>query len=178
MNKFFGHLNTINKHKLEVQRLCFKCGIAKQGLLHDLSKYSPTEFIPSVRYWTGEHSPIRDEVIEKGYSETWLHHKGRNKHHAEYWIDETHDLICDIPFNYIAEMFCDRVAACKTYQKEKYTTSSPLDYALNKMDHDKKMMTENSLNSLLHLLYYLKDNGEEQTCKYIKGKIKEEKKKK
>ena len=40
---FKGHLSTINHHKMEVMRLCFKVGLYKQGLMHDLSKYSPKE---------------------------------------------------------------------------------------------------------------------------------------
>ena len=85
--RFWGHLKTITLHKLRVTRLCFKMGLIKQGLLHDLSKYSPVEFWAGVRYFQGNRSPIDAEKEAKGYSEGWLHHKGHNKHHWEYWID-------------------------------------------------------------------------------------------
>jgi hypothetical protein len=87
MNRIWGHFKTITKHKILVTRDCFRIGLYKQGLLHDLSKYSPVEFLAGVKYYQGYRSPINQEKEEKGYSLGWLHHKGRNKHHFEYWID-------------------------------------------------------------------------------------------
>ena len=66
---------------------CFQVGLYRQGLLHDLSKYSPKELLPGFRYFQGDRSPNDAERKAKGYSSAWLHHKGRNKHHLEYWID-------------------------------------------------------------------------------------------
>lgn len=82
-----GHFDTITHHKLLVMKYCFACGLYRQGLAHDLSKYSPTEFIPGCIYYQGDHSPNEAERQAKGYTAAWLHHKGRNKHHLEYWID-------------------------------------------------------------------------------------------
>ena len=82
-----GHFETITRHKLLVMKYCFACGLYEQGLAHDLSKYSPTEFIPGCIYYQGDHSPNEAERAARGYSSAWLHHKGRNKHHLEYWID-------------------------------------------------------------------------------------------
>ena len=84
---FFKHLNTVNKLRFLVCKNCFALGLYFQGLTHDLSKYSPTEFLPSVKYYSGTHSPINEERQEKGYSTCWLHHKGINKHHWQYWVD-------------------------------------------------------------------------------------------
>ena len=84
-----GHFETITRHKLLVMKYCFECGLYQQGLTHDLSKYSPTEFIPGCIYYQGDHSPNEAERAARGYSSAWLHHKGRNKHHLEYWIDYT-----------------------------------------------------------------------------------------
>ena len=135
--RFWGHLKTITLHKLRVTRLCFKMGLIKQGLLHDLSKYSPVEFRAGVRYFQGYRSPIDAEKEAKGYSEGWLHHKGHNKHHWEYWIDrnkQCQGLFCvEMPKRYVAEMVCDRIAACQTYQKEKYTNASPIEYFLQRI---------------------------------------------
>ena len=83
----WGHLCTINHHKNLVMKGCFRLGLYKQGLLHDLSKYCPVEFFVGCKYYQGNMSPNNIERREKGYSLAWLHHKGRNKHHMEYWID-------------------------------------------------------------------------------------------
>ena len=88
-----GHFETITRHKLLVMKYCFACGLYEQGLAHDLSKYSPTEFIPGCIYYQGDHSPNEAERLARGYSSAWLHHKGRNKHHLAYWIDYSLSLI-------------------------------------------------------------------------------------
>ena len=136
MNRFFGHLSTISKHKIKVTRLCFRCGLYAQGIKHDLSKYSPVEFCAGVRYYQGNRSPIDKEKEVKGYSLGWLHHKGRNKHHWEYWLDNgkngVHPL--EMPVNYVVEMFCDRVAASQIYMKDRYDDASALQYYLNGRD--------------------------------------------
>ena len=87
---FWGHLRTILHHKNLVRHYCFRAGLYKQGIMHDWSKYSPVEFINSVRnFQGGKKSPNFGEKATKGYSSSWLHHKGRNRHHFEYWIDFT-----------------------------------------------------------------------------------------
>ena len=87
IHNFRGHLSTINNHKRMVMEYCFRVGLYKQGLLHDLSKYCPQEFIPGVIYYQGDRSPNNAQREALGYSDAWLHHKGHNKHHYEYWID-------------------------------------------------------------------------------------------
>ena len=118
MSNFWGHFKTITTHKLRVMKYCFRAGLYKQGLLHDLSKYTPVEFLPGVKYYQGNRSPNEMERLEKGYSSAWLHHKGRNRHHLEYWIDYAPELGykmggMEMPVNYVVEMFCDRIAACQ-----------------------------------------------------------------
>ena len=109
IRNFFGHLHTINKHRFKVFILCSKCGFKWRGLVHDLSKYSPTEFFEGVKYYAGgKKSPIINCKNDIGYSKAWLHHKGRNKHHSEYWLDlATKTKAPIIPFNYSVEMICD-----------------------------------------------------------------------
>ena len=110
-NNFIGHLRTILHHKKLVRHYCFKAGLYKQGIMHDWSKYSPTEFIQGVKYYQGgKRSPNYGEKIAKGYSSAWLHHKGRNRHHFEYWIDmaiDPHEGLQGMPMptRYIIEMF-------------------------------------------------------------------------
>ena len=84
---FRAHLHTVNRHRRLVRHYCFKLGLVWQGLTHDLSKYSPTEFWRGVKYYQGWRSPNDQERLENGVSLAWLHHKGRNRHHFEYWID-------------------------------------------------------------------------------------------
>ena len=87
LRNILGHFKTITHHRHLVLRGCFRVGLYWQGLCHDLSKYSPTEFWTGVRYYQGTRSPNAAEREEKGYSEAWMHHKGRNRHHFEYWTD-------------------------------------------------------------------------------------------
>ena len=126
-----GHFETITRHKLLVMKYCFACGLYEQGLAHDLSKYSPTEFIPGCIYYQGDHSPNEAEREAKGYTSAWLHHKGRNKHHLEYWIDYSTTKAgltgMKIPLRYVCEMVCDRVAASQIYLGDKYTDAARLE---------------------------------------------------
>lgn len=129
VNNFFGHLRTITKHRHMVIKHCKKAGILWQGLRHDLSKYSPTEFIPGVKYYTGTKSPNEGERIDKGYSVAWLHHKGRNKHHWEYWYDEFADIkAAVVPYKYAVEMACDSLSASKVYNGKNWTPKSQIEY--------------------------------------------------
>ena len=143
MKNFFKHLHTVNTHRWEVFKLCVKCGIPFRGLVHDLSKYSYTEFSESVKYYTdGKYSPLLNCKRKTGYSKAWLHHKGRNPHHYEYWYDyATPEPTPIIPFKYMLEMVCDRIAASKTYRGKDYDQSYPLEYfhkeSVNMMLNDK-----------------------------------------
>ena len=119
-------------------RNCFKVGLIRQGLTHDLSKYSPSEFWAGARYYQGNRSPQAREREVLGYSAAWLHHKGRNKHHFEYWTDYIggKKVYIKMPPKYFAEMICDRIAASKIYMKDKYDDSLPLEYLKTKTDRD------------------------------------------
>lgn len=176
IKNFFGHLSTITKHKIVVMKHCFKVGLYKQGILHDLSKYSPTEFIPGVKYFQGNKSPNNKQRLVEGCSNAWLHHKGRNKHHFEYWLDyplnsqDFHGLVgMEMPINYVAEMFCDRVAASKIYNKEAYTDHDPLAY----YEHGPAncIMNEKTAALLHRLLIMLAEKGEDETFYYIKTEL-------
>lgn len=124
------HFIVITHHKWVVLKLCIKAGILWRGLVHDLSKYSPTEFVNSVKYFNqGKRSPIQLEKQERGYSKVWLHHKGRNKHHPEYWYDYNSPKQLPImPFKYACEMICDQLAAGIVYQGKDWTKEYQLNY--------------------------------------------------
>ena len=129
---FFKHLHTVNKHRFYVFKLSLKAGIPMRGLLHDLSKYSPTEFWEGVKYFNGRKSPISVCIEENGYSKAWLHHKGRNKHHFEYWIDfATKEKAPVIPYKYAVEMICDTLAASIVYNGKEWKKDTQLNYYNN-----------------------------------------------
>ena len=169
--KWLGHLRTINHHKWLVMKNCFRCGLYKQGLLHDLSKYSWTEFRVGAKYYQGFRSPNAAEREETGVTLAWLHHKGRNKHHIEYWIDysmkkEETMVGMEMPVCYVAEMFCDRVAASKVYNGDNYNDHMPLEYY---MQHKHKyIIHENTEKLIISLLTMLSEEGEDKTYEYIR----------
>ncbi len=176
LHNFNGHLHTVNSHRRLVRKYCFKLGLYRQGMMHDLSKYSPSEFIPGVKYYQdGHRSPNNAQREDEGVSKAWLHHKGRNKHHFEYWIDydvEGNSTILagmKMPVKYVAEMFCDRVAASRIYNKDKYKDSDSLDYYIKGLGH---YIMHPETDELLHnLLKMLADKGEEYTFAYIKANV-------
>lgn len=131
MNKFLRHFQTVCRHRAVVFHECRKCGLLWRGLVHDLSKFGPTEFIPSARYFQGDKSPIGAEKAKKGYSLAWQHHMGHNPHHWEYWIDYGPNgeiVTVRIPYKYVVEMVCDWIGAGKVYGGDNWTQSAPLDY--------------------------------------------------
>lgn len=164
------HFRTITKHRHAVIKHCFKAGIPLRGLLHDLSKYSPTEFIPGARFWQGTRSPNEAEREKFGYSAAWLHHKGRNKHHFEYWTDynptERRVMPVKMPRKYVAEMFCDRVAASKIYQGKSYTDSHPLSYFLP--GKPKRFIHPETSDEIEMLLRMLAEKGENETFRFVR----------
>ena len=171
------HFKTITHHKLVVMGNCFRVGLYRQGLTHDLSKYSPTEFRVGVEFYQGDRSPNTEERRVRGYSTAWLHHKGRNKHHYEYWIDMVGNRDArfegkPMPTRYVVEMFCDRIAASRVYKKDAYTDRSPLEYY--ELEHSAPVelpihpMTEALLKRLLVMLA---EQGEEAAFAHVKRDI-------
>jgi len=166
-----GHFKTVCHHKLLVMQGCFKVGLYYQGLTHDLSKFSPTEFIVGAKYYQGDRSPNNAEREEIGYSSSWLHHKGRNKHHYEYWIDYSiHEIKggmapAPMPDRYVVEMMMDRIAASKVYLGDKYTDEEPLKYFQKGLECAMHKKTKKQLYILLKMLA---EKGEDETFAYVK----------
>lgn len=169
------HFLTVARHRRLVRKYCFKCGLIRQGLCHDLSKYSPAEFGSGAKYFQGYRSPQVRERELLGYSAAWLHHKGRNKHHFEYWTDYSDGRRVNVkmPAKYFAEMICDRVAASKIYLKEKYTDASPYEYFITRTD--KEGMNRETYADLNYFLSMLKDRGEKCTFKELKKFVRQNK---
>ena len=175
-SKAWGHLSTITRHKLLVMRLCWRVGLYRQALAHDLSKYAPSEFLVGARYYQGHRSPNTAERQHKGYSEAWMHHKGRNKHHTEYWTDirGNGDATLEgkpMPTRYVVEMFCDRVAACKIYQGKRYTDRSALEYYELERTTGPVLIHPDTDALLRRLVTMLAEEGEEATFKTIRETI-------
>ena len=179
--KAWKHFCTITKHKYLVLVGCFKIGLYRQGLLHDLSKYGPTEFLVGCKYYRGYMSPNNAERAATGCSTAWLHHKGRNKHHLEYWIDygaaedsateEAHKGMCGMkmPVRYVAEMFIDRVSASKNYQREQYTDDAPLQYY--RKGKGAYLIHKDTEALLEYLLEMLACRGEKETYTFIRKEL-------
>ena len=183
-HKAKGHFKTITEHKLLVMKHCFRIGLYRQGLMHDLSKYMPSEFLMGCRYYAdGKASPNNNERLDRGYSAAWLHHKGRNRHHFEYWIDycigedgKPYMGGCKMPLRYVAEMFCDRIAACRTYLKDKYTDAAPYDYYIRSKSHI--LIHPETSDAIEAMLRVLRDEGEDAAFAYVRGLLREEKERK
>lgn len=171
--KAVRHFITITKHRWMVRKHCFRVGLYWQGLTHDLSKYSPTEFRSGILYYQGTRSPNSRERELKGHSLAWMHHKGRNKHHFEYWTDlsivsRRYEPV-EMPARYFVEMVMDRIAACKIYNGSKYTDSDALNYLINSAEgRDLTMMHPKTRDDLVTVLTMLRDKGERETFRYLR----------
>ena len=165
---FFKHVRLVIRHKNKVLLHCTKCGIFWRGLVHDLSKFSPTELFESFKYYPGNRSPIAICRRENGVSHAWLHHKGRNKHHIEYWLDGDCEVTPLMPYVYAVECVCDKLAATKIYGGKNYTETKPLEHWErygNKVNGNPKTMA-----FIDRVFRDLRDNGEKFVLnkKYMK----------
>lgn len=177
--KPWQHFKTITKHRWLVMLGCFRVGLYRQGLTHDLSKYSPTEFWTGARYYQGNRSPNAAEREDKGYSEAWMHHKGRNRHHFEYWSDYNPKTKrvepVEMPVRFLAEMFCDRVAASKIYLKDRYDQTCPLDYFQRSTSKKRGMLHPETERQLTELLTILAEQGEDAAFAKLRQMVKNDK---
>lgn len=178
LQKLIGHTRIVLRHKFEVAKICFKFGLYWQGIVHDMSKFSPTEFIPSVKYYSGVRSPIEAEKEEKGYSMAWLHHKNKNKHHFWYWVDYNSKQVqtpVRIPLKYVYEMIADTVAAGKVYSRNAgkgWKQSDPYNYyrAHNRDAENGVEFMEFCTKALLDTMYVdIKKYGLDTVAKMVRN---------
>ena len=142
-----------------------------------MSKFSAKEFWRGAKYYQGTRSPQARERELFGYSSAWLHHKGRNKHHFEYWTDvnSVGEIVCvEMPPKYFAEMVCDRIAASKVYKGKDYNDGCPLEYFAARKD--KAVMNEKTSERLEYFLTLLAEKGEKVMFKELKSFVKQSKK--
>jgi hypothetical protein len=138
-----------------------KCGRGWQGIWHDMSKFSPVEFWESVKYYTGTSSPIDACKKDKGVSMAWMHHKGRNPHHYEYWQDNFdhggHPV--EMPWKYKVEMLCDYLGAARAYMGKNFSYTAEYEWWTNKMKLP-RAMHENDKDYIATIFYTLKVDEE------------------
>ena len=169
MGKLFKHLKTIHIHRKYVRQWCFKMGIPWQGLVHDLSKYSYEE-LKMCKYWTGKGSPHQACREAIGYSPSWIHHYHKNKHHFQFWIDDSEDgeiIPIKMPYKYVIESFCDMVGASKAYNREKWEPEMVWDYWQAKCV-GKRIMNAESQYFVEKLIWNLYQLGEKAFLSWYK----------
>lgn len=125
MKKYIQYLNYVIKHKWYVAIECFKMGLIWQGIIHDMSKFLPNEFVPYARFFHGKKKKqIRDktgyykptDTGDTDFDFAWFLHQKRNPHHWQYWIcpdDNKNIKVFEIPHKYVKEMVCDWIGAGK-----------------------------------------------------------------
>ncbi len=175
--KLWQHFKTITYHRFLVMKYCFRVGLYWQGLTHDLSKYSPAEFWVGVKYYQGNRSPNSAQREQQGYSTAWMHHKGRNRHHYEYWSDiniktRRYEPV-EMPRQYFVEMVMDRLAACRVYKGKEYTDGSALEYFTS--SSDRNHMHPETQRKLGLVLTMLRDKGEKETFRFLRETVLTEK---
>lgn len=160
------HFKKICKHKYYVGKYCWKIGLYWQGITHDLSKFSPIEFFESVKYYQGNRSPIDACKEKNGYSKGWLHHKGRNPHHYEYFVDnlDLGETAIQMPFKYAAELICNYIGAGKAYMGKNFTYEKEYEWWLEKKS--KPLMIHPVIIYFIEdVLYALKEHSEKEIFK-------------
>lgn len=176
LKNFFGHLRTVVKHRWFVFLHCYYAGIPLQGLIHDLSKFSPVEFFEGVKYYQGDKSPINACKEANGYSMAWFHHKGRNKHHFEYWIDYMDDggKSIQMPYKYALELICDFLGAGKAYNGKNFTYRNELDWWLTRLTSKPNMLINEQTKLFITMMMFdfVTSNLDGMTPKKRKKKLK------
>ena len=159
LKKALKHIKLVSKHKWVVFKLCCRVGVPWRGFMHDWSKFSPTEFGESIKYYVGTHSPIKEARKVQGYSRAWVHHVSKNKHHYQYWVDftATGPVPVMIPYKYVAEMICDKMAAGIVYEGKNWKPDSELKYYLK--EREDALIIEPIDKMLLEVFTSVKDNG-------------------
>ena len=174
------HFKTITHHRHLVRQYCFRLGLYYQGLTHDLSKYSPSEFWRGVKYYQGYRSPNDAGGTRK--QRALSDSPGDATATARIILDRRYCIAddgkvymggCKMPLKYVAEMFCDRIAACKVYQGDKYTDASAYDYYEKSRGH---ILIHPETGELIgKMLLVLKEQGEDAAFDYVRALLREEK---
>lgn len=113
MMHYFKYIDYVFRHKFYVLIECFKRGIFLRGILHDLSKFLPSEFFAYSEFLYNPKTITTHDEFRKAV----LLHKRRNKHHWEYWVmrDDAkyEEVVFPMDIDYATEMICDWVGTGK-----------------------------------------------------------------
>lgn len=112
MKKHFKYLKYVLRHKWHVALACFRRGLILRGILHDLSKFLPSEWFPYAEFFYGEgqHTPEDAALVDARFDRAWLLHQHRNPHHWQYWVlrnDSGTTVPIPMPHDCILEMLAD-----------------------------------------------------------------------
>lgn len=126
MKKNWSYLKYVFKHKWFVLREGLKIGVNLwQLIIHDWSKFLPSEWFPYADYfygeWATEHEANRAMIVAGVYLKTkadvsaafdvaWLKHQNRQPHHWQFWMltmDDGGTQNLPMPDRYRREMLAD-----------------------------------------------------------------------
>ena len=166
-----NHFKTVCIHKYFVFKYMSKAGYPVRGFMHDWSKFSPTEFFESVKYFDGKVSPIVRCKQANGYSLAWQHHKGTNPHHYEYWVDNLDNggVAIKIPYKYLVELICDYLAAGRTYRGKDFTYVDELEWWKRKLVNEKPKIHHESANFITFVFTCLANGSNTISPKVFKN---------
>jgi hypothetical protein len=111
----FKYAKYVFWHKWYVLRACWNRGLILQGIVHDWTKFTPSEWFPYVnRFYLSDYNHQKEGYFHEpngsAFDYAWLYHQRRNPHHWQYWVlvqDDEPTLILDMPYKYLLEMVCD-----------------------------------------------------------------------
>jgi len=109
---YFKYFKYVFRHKYYVMKECFKMGLYWQGIVHDLSKFLPSEAKAYANFFSGDNE--NKSLFAGKFKYAWLYHQKRNKHHWQYWVlleDVNRETLLKIPTKYLKEMLCDWIGA-------------------------------------------------------------------
>jgi len=141
--KYWKYLLYVIRHKYYVFIECRKEGLIWQGIVHDLSKFNPVEFIPYTDRFFSERGYAPDVLTAFWYA--WLHHQHRNKHHWNHWVVDQHEQrALQMPDKYVIEMICDWRAMGRDFKdtaKDFYTKNMDkiILHPLTRIDVERKL---------------------------------------
>jgi len=115
---YLKYFKAVMRHKWFVFLECCKLGIPLLGIIHDLSKFTLSEWRGYARYFYGKRTPS----VEFDFDRAWLHHQHRNKHHWQRWLLTLDSVRSDgkfiamiMPEKYQREMLADWRGAGRAY---------------------------------------------------------------
>lgn len=107
MNKQVKYARYVALHKYYVARECFKRGLYWRGVVHDLTKLRPDEWLPYANFF---YSDEQTKEVKDAFFIAWLKHLNRNSHHWNHWVVQSDGgvtKVFEMPEKDRIEMLCD-----------------------------------------------------------------------